>query len=214
MSALSRRSTSPWRSPCAGLLGWRVGAPPRGAAAGDRRPLRRAAPGAHRARDRAVGDRAAPVDGGRVPRRGHRRAHRADRALLDAARRAGRPRRASCCERLGYAAPLHDVGKVAIPDAILLKPGPLTRRGARDRGDPRRGGPPAAAGLLLLDPRHGRDDRAEPPREVGRLAATRAASPARRSRSRGGSWRSPTCSTRSPPTACTAPPTRWSRRYS
>jgi HD-GYP domain-containing protein (c-di-GMP phosphodiesterase class II) len=30
------------------------------------------------------------------------------------------------CDRLGYAAPLHDVGKVAIPDAILLKPGPLT----------------------------------------------------------------------------------------
>jgi putative two-component system response regulator len=30
------------------------------------------------------------------------------------------------CHRLSYAAPLHDVGKVAIPDAILLKPGPLT----------------------------------------------------------------------------------------
>ena len=30
------------------------------------------------------------------------------------------------CERLQHAAPLHDVGKVAIPDAILLKPGPLT----------------------------------------------------------------------------------------
>jgi len=30
------------------------------------------------------------------------------------------------CERLGHSAPLHDVGKVAIPDAILLKPGPLT----------------------------------------------------------------------------------------
>jgi methanogenic corrinoid protein MtbC1 len=29
-------------------------------------------------------------------------------------------------ELLGYAAPLHDVGKVAIPDAILLKPGSLT----------------------------------------------------------------------------------------
>jgi putative two-component system response regulator len=28
--------------------------------------------------------------------------------------------------RLSHAAPLHDVGKVAIPDAILLKPGPLT----------------------------------------------------------------------------------------
>jgi methanogenic corrinoid protein MtbC1 len=30
------------------------------------------------------------------------------------------------CARLNHAAPLHDVGKVAIPDAILLKPGPLT----------------------------------------------------------------------------------------
>ncbi len=30
------------------------------------------------------------------------------------------------CTRMGYAAPLHDVGKVAIPDAILLKPGALT----------------------------------------------------------------------------------------
>ena len=33
---------------------------------------------------------------------------------------------AEFCERLKHAAPLHDVGKVAIPDAILLKPGPLT----------------------------------------------------------------------------------------
>jgi methanogenic corrinoid protein MtbC1 len=30
------------------------------------------------------------------------------------------------CTKLSHAAPLHDVGKVAIPDAILLKPGPLT----------------------------------------------------------------------------------------
>ena len=30
------------------------------------------------------------------------------------------------CERMVHAAPLHDVGKVAIPDAILLKPGTLT----------------------------------------------------------------------------------------
>jgi len=30
------------------------------------------------------------------------------------------------CTRISHAAPLHDVGKVAIPDAILLKPGPLT----------------------------------------------------------------------------------------
>jgi methanogenic corrinoid protein MtbC1 len=32
------------------------------------------------------------------------------------------------CERITHAAPLHDVGKVAIPDAILLKPGPLTQQ--------------------------------------------------------------------------------------
>lgn len=32
------------------------------------------------------------------------------------------------CERVSHAAPLHDVGKVAIPDAILLKPGPLTEQ--------------------------------------------------------------------------------------
>ncbi len=30
------------------------------------------------------------------------------------------------CTRMSHAAPLHDVGKVAIPDAILLKPGALT----------------------------------------------------------------------------------------
>jgi HD-GYP domain-containing protein (c-di-GMP phosphodiesterase class II) len=30
------------------------------------------------------------------------------------------------CARISHAAPLHDVGKVAIPDAILLKPGALT----------------------------------------------------------------------------------------
>ncbi|MDE3069296.1 MAG: HD domain-containing protein [Acidobacteriota bacterium] len=33
---------------------------------------------------------------------------------------------ASLCTRLSHAAPLHDVGKVAIPDSILLKPGPLS----------------------------------------------------------------------------------------
>lgn len=33
---------------------------------------------------------------------------------------------AEFCRRISHAAPLHDVGKVAIPDAILLKPGALT----------------------------------------------------------------------------------------
>ncbi|MCZ7171383.1 HD domain-containing protein, partial [Salmonella enterica] len=30
------------------------------------------------------------------------------------------------CRRIEAAAPLHDIGKIAIPDAILLKKGPLT----------------------------------------------------------------------------------------
>lgn len=29
------------------------------------------------------------------------------------------------CETMFYASPMHDIGKVAIPDAVLLKPGPL-----------------------------------------------------------------------------------------
>ena len=65
-------------------------APAGDARAGDRQPLERAAAGALRAGDRAGRDGAAAVDGGRVQGRGHRRAHRADRALLDAAGRAGR----------------------------------------------------------------------------------------------------------------------------
>jgi putative two-component system response regulator len=33
---------------------------------------------------------------------------------------------ATFCETIHYASPMHDIGKMAIPDAILLKPGPLT----------------------------------------------------------------------------------------
>lgn len=32
----------------------------------------------------------------------------------------------SCVDEIYYASPMHDVGKIGIPDAILLKPGPLT----------------------------------------------------------------------------------------
>lgn len=34
---------------------------------------------------------------------------------------------AGFCETIHYASQMHDIGKIAIPDAILLKPGPLTR---------------------------------------------------------------------------------------
>ena len=34
-------------------------------------------------------------------------------------------------DQLRHAAALHDVGKVAIPDAIITKPGPLTTRSGR-----------------------------------------------------------------------------------
>ena len=71
--------------------------------------------------------------------------------------RAPRPRRAAARRRQGRD-----------PRRDPAEAGPAHRRGARDRRDARRGGPPARARLLLLDPRHGRHDRAEPPGEVGR----------------------------------------------
>jgi putative two-component system response regulator len=36
------------------------------------------------------------------------------------------------CELIGVASPLHDVGKLATPDSILLKPGPLTAEERRE----------------------------------------------------------------------------------
>ena len=78
------------------------------------------------------------------------------------------------CERMRHAAPLHDVGKVAIPDAILLKPGPLTPEERAIVETHAEEGHRLLSRLVLLDPRHGRDDRPQPPGEVGRHAAIRA----------------------------------------
>ena len=139
-----------------------------GARRRDRAPHQRAETRAVGARDRAGRDRAAAVDGGRVQRRGHRRAHRADRALLGAAGRTHRHGRGLLRDGSSHAAPLHDVGKVAIPDAILLKPGPLTPEERAIVETHAEEGHRLRARLVLLDPRHGGDDRAEPPGEVGR----------------------------------------------
>ena len=115
------------------------------------------------------------------------------------------------CERLSHAAPLHDVGKVAIPDAILLKPGPLTpeeraivETHAEEGHRLLRG---SSSSILELA-----TTIALSTRRSGTAPAIRAVWPERRSRSRAGSWRSPTCSTRSPATACIARPSRWRRR--
>jgi response regulator RpfG family c-di-GMP phosphodiesterase len=55
-------------------------------------------------------------DGAHVKRVGHIAAILAEQLLLPD----------EIVELIGYAAALHDIGKIAIPDSILLKPGPLT----------------------------------------------------------------------------------------
>jgi HD-GYP domain-containing protein (c-di-GMP phosphodiesterase class II) len=49
--------------------------------------------------------------------------HRIGAYALAVAQELGLPRER--CEMLRLAAPLHDLGKIAVPDAVLLKPGPL-----------------------------------------------------------------------------------------
>ncbi len=75
---------------------------------------------------------------------------------------------AEFCERLRHAAPLHDVGKVAIPDAILLKPGPLTPEERAIVETHAEEGHRLVRGSSssILD--MAADDRAQPPGEVGR----------------------------------------------
>ena len=60
-----------------------------------------------------------------VERDGHLGEHVRDVAALATAVARGLGMDDEQCEQIGHAAMLHDVGKVAIPDAILDKPGPL-----------------------------------------------------------------------------------------
>ena len=109
-----------------------------------------------------------------------------------AARR--RARRSPTTPQIEFGFLLHDVGKVAVPDAILFKPEPLTRRGARAHGAPpgHRLGDPARHRL----PRRGQARRPPPPRALGRRRLPRRARAARTSRSRRACSPSPTRSTR------------------
>ncbi len=99
------------------------------------------------------------------------------------------------CRNLYLAAPLHDVGKVGIPDGILLKPGRLDPE-EFDRHQDARDHRPAHPGRQRLRadlPRRG-DRRVRITRD-GTAAATRTGSPAPRSPCRPGSSRWRTCST-------------------
>ena len=87
--------------------------------------------------------------------------------------RFGRQVDAKFIENIFYASPLHDIGKVAIPDRIILKPGKLTpeefevmkTHAARGGGEAR--GRPAEI-PRKRHARHGHRHRQVPPRKVGR----------------------------------------------
>ncbi len=84
---------------------------------------------------------------------------------------------------LEVAAPMHDIGKIGIPDAVLLKEGPLTP----DEKDVMRTHPRIGYDILKGSPVEvpvdGRDHRARPSREVRRLRLSER--PARRGHSAG-----------------------------
>jgi len=106
-------------------------------------------------------------------------------------------------------APLHDIGKVGVPDHVLRKPEKLTREEFEVMKTH------AAIGANALE--HAAKQ-CDPPVDFftsprrsralttsgGTGPATPSSSPTRASRSRRGSWPSPTCSTRSRPRACTS----------
>ena len=78
------------------------------------------------ARASAVRDAAAAVPRERVPRRRDTRAHEPGRGVSPEGSQllAGEP--PERVQLIEHAAPLHDLGKVGIPDHVLLKPGKLT----------------------------------------------------------------------------------------
>ena len=93
------------------------------------------------------------------------------------------------------AAPLHDVGKIGIPDTILLKLGKLTADEFDAGEDAHRDRRAHPLGQPLPDPPARRGDRLQPPRALGRRRLRRA-SRATPSRSPAASSRSRTSSTR------------------
>ena len=91
---------------------------------------------------------------------------------------------------LEVAAPMHDIGKIGIPDAMLLKEGPLHARGDRDHEVAPAHRLRHPQGQPVEVPVDGRDHRARASREVRRLRLSERPAwrghPARRARGRGG----------------------------
>ena len=106
---------------------------------------------------------------------------------------------------------LHDIGKVGIPDAVLLKPGELTDEEFEViKCHTRFGGDALAAIEAQIEGRSflhlGQRDRLQPPREVGRVRLPCRPQGRTPSLWRHGSWRWPTSTTPSPPGAFTRKP--------
>ncbi len=93
------------------------------------------------------------------------------------------------------AAPLHDVGKIGIPDSVLLKLGKLTRRRVRAGEDPHDDRRAHPLGQPVQPPAGSPKRSRSTITSAGTAAATKASS-AMRSRSPAASSPSPTCSTR------------------
>ena len=133
--------------------------------------------------------------GARVEGHRHARALAARAALRDRADLGRRARACSTTRAREYGFLLHDVGKIGIPDEILLKPRPLTARSERLMQTHTVLGEQMLGGVAFLQG-EGLRGRALAPRALGRRAATRTASCGTRSRSARGSSPSPTRSTR------------------
>ena len=106
---------------------------------------------------------------------------------------------------LEYGFLLHDVGKIGVPDQILLKPGPLSPAEWRVMKAHTLLGAQMIGGVAFLQRRR-RRGRPLAPRALGRRGLSGRADAARRSRSAPASSPSPTRSTRSRTTGPTARP--------
>ena len=129
------------------------------------RPSRAGATSSRRASRRCGGSRSPPSTATTTRASTRERVGRARRPARPAARALG----AREVTHIRHAAPLHDVGKIAIPDSILLKPGRLTAdefEVVKTHAEARRARARRAASRELLEVAE--RDRPLPPRALGR----------------------------------------------